>query len=127
MVVESEVSLYNTYLRKFSLTCLLHTAVLMNPSHHSPTITVLEELVLWCVYVCAVTSEEYELLLRLNQMTMAKYSDMTALASRLNTVSDKLNEKCESISSLCPALSSPYLIVLSCTSSCLLPMKVDHL
>ena len=52
-----------------------------------------------CVCVCAhvVTSEEYELLLRLNQMTMAKYSDMTALASRLNTVSDKLNEKCKNL------------------------------
>ena len=50
------------------------------------------------MFVCAcavVTSEEYELLLRLNQMTMAKYSDMTALATRLNTVSDRLNEKCK--------------------------------
>ena len=42
-----------------------------------------------------VTSEEYQLLLRLNQMTIAKYSDMTSLAARLNQVSDKLKEKCE--------------------------------
>ena len=42
----------------------------------------------------SVTSEEYQLLLRLNQMTVAKYSDMTSLAGRLNQVSEKLNEKC---------------------------------
>ncbi len=51
--------------------------------------------IVMCIYVCSVTSEEYELLLRLNQMTMAKYSDMTSLATRLNTVSDRLNEKCK--------------------------------
>ena len=36
-------------------------------------------------------------MLRLNQMTIAKYSDMTSLAGRLNLVSKKLNEKCESL------------------------------
>lgn len=49
----------------------------------------------------AITSEEYQLLLRLNQMTMAKYSDMTALASRLNVVSNKLNEKFLSLQPYC--------------------------
>lgn len=44
-----------------------------------------------------VTSEEYQLLLRLNQMTIAKYSDMTALAGRLNQVSQQLNEKCKQL------------------------------
>ena len=44
---------------------------------------------------CLVTSEEYQLLLRLNQMTIAKYSDMTSLAGRLNQVSEKLSEKCK--------------------------------
>lgn len=43
----------------------------------------------------SVTSEEYQLLLRLNQMTVAKYSDMTSLAGRLNQVSEKLQEKCK--------------------------------
>jgi len=42
-----------------------------------------------------VTVEEYQLLLKLNQMTIAKYSDMTALATRLNDVSQRLNDKCE--------------------------------
>lgn len=42
-----------------------------------------------------VTSEEYQLLLKLNQVTIAKYSDMTSLAARLNQVSQKLNEKCK--------------------------------
>ena len=41
------------------------------------------------------TSEEYQLLQRLNQMTLNKYQDMTALASRLNDVSQRLNDKCE--------------------------------
>ena len=35
------------------------------------------------------------MLLRLNQMTIAKYSDMTALAGRLNEVSQRLNDKCK--------------------------------
>ena len=51
---------------------------------------------LLCLYVAIVTGEEYQLLVRLNQMTMVKYSDMTALSARLNVVSDRLNEKCES-------------------------------
>lgn len=50
---------------------------------------------LYLGYFPPVTSEEYELLLRLNQMTVAKYSDMTSLAGRLNQVSQKLHEKCE--------------------------------
>ena len=54
-----------------------------------------------CSYIiCAcflrtATSEEYQLLHRLNQMTIAKYSDMTSLASRLNEVSERLNDKCK--------------------------------
>lgn len=43
----------------------------------------------------AATSEEYQLLQRLNQMTLNKYQDMTALASRLNEVSQRLNDKCK--------------------------------
>ena len=42
-----------------------------------------------------VTVEEYKLLQKLNQMTIAKYSDMSALATRLNEVSQRLNDKCE--------------------------------
>ena len=45
----------------------------------------------------SVTSEEYKLLHRLNQVTIAKYQDMTALAGRLNEVSQRLNEKCKLI------------------------------
>lgn len=65
--------------------------------------------------IIIVTSEEYQLLLRLNQMTIAKYSDMTSLAGRLNQVSEKLNEKCkcdskETVPLLCH-------VVQSCPSS----------
>ena len=54
---------------------------------------------LWLVVssLRSVTSEEYQLLLRLNQMTVAKYSDMTSLAGRLNQVSEKLKEKCKQL------------------------------
>ena len=55
------------------------------------------------------TSEEYKLLHRLNQVTIAKYQDMTALAGRLNEVSQRLNEKCKFIHSL---FSSPVLQAL---------------
>ena len=48
------------------------------------------------LYLIAVTSEEYKLLHRLNQVTIAKYQDMTALAGRLNEVSQRLNDKCKS-------------------------------
>ena len=44
----------------------------------------------------AVTSEEYKLLERLNQVSIAKYQDMTALAGRLNHVSQRLSDKCKS-------------------------------
>ena len=37
---------------------------------------------------------------RLNQVTIAKYQDMTALAGRLNEVSQRLNEKCKLIHNL---------------------------
>ena len=55
-----------------------------------------------CVCVCvagelsfsAATSEEYALLQSLNQITLNKYQDMTALAVRLNEVSQRLNDKC---------------------------------
>jgi hypothetical protein len=47
----------------------------------------------------SVTSEEYKLLHRLNQVTIAKYQDMTALAGRLNEVSQRLNDKCKLIHS----------------------------
>jgi hypothetical protein len=55
---------------------------------------------LFNMHVCSlislsVTSEEYKLLHRLNQVTIAKYQDMTALAGRLNEVSQRLNDKCK--------------------------------
>jgi biogenesis of lysosome-related organelles complex 1 subunit 2 len=39
------------------------------------------------------SSEDYRLLLQLNQMTIAKYSDMLAMATRLNDSTKQLNEK----------------------------------
>ena len=44
---------------------------------------------------CIVTCEEYDLLLRLNQVTIAKYNDMTTIASGLADVSQRLNDKCK--------------------------------
>ncbi|XP_064399155.1 biogenesis of lysosome-related organelles complex 1 subunit 2-like [Halichondria panicea] len=49
----------------------------------------------------SATSEEYQLLHRLNQMTIAKYSDMTSLATRLNEVSESLNDKFVSLQPYC--------------------------
>lgn len=49
----------------------------------------------------AVTVEEYQLLLRLNQMSLAKYSDMSALARRLNEVSQRLSDKFVSLQPYC--------------------------
>ncbi|CAI7999595.1 Biogenesis of lysosome-related organelles complex 1 subunit 2 [Geodia barretti] len=49
----------------------------------------------------AATSEEYALLQRLNQITLNKYQDMTALASRLNEVSQRLNDKFVSLQPYC--------------------------
>ena len=43
----------------------------------------------------SVTSEEYSLLHRLNQVSIAKYQDMTALATTLNHQSQRLNDKCK--------------------------------
>ena len=45
-----------------------------------------------------MTCEEYDLLLRLNQITIAKYSDMGKLAGGLTDVSKRLNEKCKFVS-----------------------------
>lgn len=62
------------------------------------------------LYLIAVTSEEYKLLHRLNQVTIAKYQDMTALAGRLNEVSQRLNDKCKSYATytfLIPHTPSP--------------------
>ena len=42
----------------------------------------------------SVTSEEYSLLHRLNQVSIAKYQDMTALATTLNHQSQRLNDRC---------------------------------
>lgn len=46
--------------------------------------------------------EEYQLLLKLNQMTTMKYEEMTNFASRLQQSSQTLNEKCK--------VSVPYSI-----------------
>ena len=54
----------------------------------------------------AATESEYQLLRRLNQISLAKYADMTELAGRLNEVAQRLNDKCESPSLL------PYLLDL---------------
>ena len=53
----------------------------------------------------ASTEGEYQLLRRLNQITLAKYADMTALAGRLNQVAGGLNDKCECCVPLCPLVS----------------------
>lgn len=41
------------------------------------------------------TSEEYKLLQQLNQITLAKYTDMCTIAHRLNEVSARVNDNCE--------------------------------
>lgn len=41
-----------------------------------------------------MTCEEYDLLLQLNQITLAKYNDMTKMAAGLSEVSQRLNDKC---------------------------------
>ena len=51
-----------------------------------------------CHFIILVTCEEYDLLLRLNQITIAKYSDMGKLAGGLTDVSKRLNEKCKFVS-----------------------------
>ena len=43
----------------------------------------------------AATAEDYRLMQQLNQMTIAKYSDMIAMATRLNDSTKQLNEKCK--------------------------------
>ena len=48
-----------------------------------------------------MTCEEYDLLLRLNQITIAKYSDMGKLAGGLTDVSKRLNEKFVSLQQYC--------------------------
>lgn len=49
----------------------------------------------------AATESEYQLLRRLNQISLAKYADMSELAGRLNEVAQRLNDKCESIDPFC--------------------------
>ena len=58
----------------------------------------------------SVASEEYKLLHRLNQVTIAKYQDMTALTGRLNEISQRLNEKCKLKS------NNVFLFFYSCAS-----------
>ncbi|XP_065911286.1 biogenesis of lysosome-related organelles complex 1 subunit 2-like [Dysidea avara] len=43
------------------------------------------------------TSEEYKLLQQLNQITLAKYTDMCAIAHRLNEVSSRVNDNYKSL------------------------------
>ena len=45
--------------------------------------------------IIAATSEEYKLLQQLNQITLAKYTDMCTIAHRLNEVSTRVNDNCE--------------------------------
>ena len=61
------------------------------------------------------TSEEYDLLQRLNLITLNKYQDMTALASRLNEVSQRLNDKCGVSPSLRLVQFSPSLQLCPCS------------
>lgn len=42
-----------------------------------------------------MTCEEYDLLLRLNQIAIAKYNDMSKLSSGLTEVAQRLNDKCK--------------------------------
>ena len=63
-----------------------HLLVITDNTHTYSTIT--------------ATSEEYDLLLRLNQITIAKYADMAKLAGGLTDVADRLNDKCEHYSLL---------------------------
>lgn len=55
----------------------------------------------------AVTVEEYQLLLKLNQMTTMKYEEMTSFASRLQQSSQTLNDKCKFPSISVPCRVSP--------------------
>ena len=48
-----------------------------------------------CFCTIAATSEEYKLLQQLNQITLAKYTDMCSIAHRLNEVSTRVNDNCE--------------------------------
>ena len=63
-----------------------------NVSHNSYSYNSLS-LSLFLSFSLSVTSEEYKLLHGLNQVTIAKYQDMTALAGGLNEVS--LSDKCK--------------------------------
>ena len=65
-----------------------------------------------------MTSEEYSLLHRLNQVSIAKYQDMTALTTTLNhqsqRLNDKINDKCKL---LCSGISSHRKVPIGHVSS----------
>ena len=71
-------------------------------------------------YATAVTSEEYKLLHRVNQVTIAKYQDMTALAGRLNEVSKGLNDKCKTISLSLSSIAYPSFSLSICIFTAIL-------
>jgi len=50
-----------------------------------------------CSISTPATNEEYKLLQQLNQITLAKYTDMCAIAHRLNEVSSRVNDNCKCI------------------------------
>ena len=59
--------------------------------------TMFEKLTLYLNGELTTTAEDYRLLQQLNQMTIAKYSDMIAMATRLNDSTKQLNEKYASL------------------------------
>lgn len=56
-----------------------------------------DELICFSVLSHPATSEEYKLLQQLNQITLAKYTDMCSIAHRLNEVSTRVNDNCKLI------------------------------
>lgn len=65
----------------------------------------------------AATSEEYDLLLRLNQITTAKYTDMAKLAGSLTDLAERLNDKCTSWMSLYSQNGSQFPLPQLCPYS----------
>ena len=60
-----------------------------------------------------MTCEEYDLLLRLNQITIAKYNDMAKLSGGLTEVAQRLNEKCKFTPQVLSVRSSVLIKVTS--------------
>ena len=73
--------------------------------------------------MCTITatSEEYKLLQQLNQITLAKYTDMCTIAHRLNEVSARVNDNCKLVQDDTCYISCHiyhYVVVLVCVYVC---------